>query len=1235
MQKLRKSAIRLVSLSLITLMLLPLGVLAQQLLGGFNGTVTDAAGAVVPQAEIKVINRATNLQQTTKSDENGRFSFADLQIGTYKVTFAKDGFKTQEYPDIIVQANRTTTLKASLQVGGASETITVTASPLLNETDTSNGYVLSTSAIQALPLGTGSFTQLATLAPGVHADPLGGADSNAGLGNMNINANGQRDTSNNFSVDGVSANNLFNGKSSSQVEENRNTLNTGQTSITGGLTRTNTSVYDAIGQGILSPPQETIQELRVNTSMYDAAQGNRSGAQIEVITKSGSNEYHGQVYDYLQNSDFNAAPFFFNATPSITQKVPPLHRNTFGGTMGGPIMKDKLFFFASYQGVRVSDALQGLSQFSVPSALTDDRSAATLAAEFTKGAPLSNNTTTVITANQIDPVALAILNAKLPNGQFLIPTPQIADANVGTLRFNTQLQAPASFTMDQFRGNIDYNFSPKDRIAFKYAFQTDPSVSPFGLDALAGFTQRLASGAQGLSIDNTTVLSPSLTWEQKVSFGRQIVFSNNDSPLTPGDVGMNIFGASIFPQLSIRGVRIGSSSTNQSLSIGPSQGAISDNAGIFQNNFAITNNLNWVWGRHTIAFGANLARSYMNVVNNDNQTGELNFNSFTDFLQGIISNTSTFNQLFVGASSRYFITNEAGAFVQDNFKFKTNLSFTLGLRFDYNGPLVESHGNLENFDPTQYKYNLATDTIVNTGLVIAGNNPNFATPGASDSTLTGRQWGFAPRLGVAWSPSFVKNLVFRAGYGIYYDRGELFSYLSPGAGNGNGGPFGVTRELPFVAILTPPAVGVPLSLTNPFGATAPTAPGGNPASFTVPNMAALVSGNSKINNPFTLGAYDSQNVLPYAQSWSLDVQWQPKNDLVFTLCYVGNHGTHQILPIPFNQAEIANATNPVNGQTSTYSQNLSALEPAKTRDGGNIDLRVPFLGYSPNSVLFESVGNSNYNALQFSVNKRLTHGLQINGSYTWSRSLDDASGVGLFLKSNDPTNPASSYGPSDFDRTHVISVGYLYEIPNLAASNQLLGRFINGWSISGVTVLESGTPYSVIDFSGAVASIFGDLNIIDPILPFAPTGSVATATLQGTRNINVANPVLNPNAFGANILVPSAANGIPADDLTETGFGNAGRNSFRAPFQSRTDMAFAKSIKLTERFNLKFRADIFNIFNTPSFDAPNNSISLASFQTINKVSQRVIATPSSTTLGVIQRTLGSPRLMQFSLHLNF
>src|SRR5581483_10827085 len=576
-------------------------------------------------------------------------------------------------------------------------------------------------------------------------------------------------------------------------------------------------------------PQETIQELRVNTSMYDAAQGNRSGAQIEVITKSGSNEYHGQVYDYLQNSDFNAAPFFFNATPSITQKVPPLHRNTFGGTMGGPIMKDKLFFFASYQGVRVSDALQGLSQFSVPSALTDDRSAATLAAEFTKGAPLSNNTTTVITANQIDPVALAILNAKLPNGQFLIPTPQIADANVGTLRFNTQLQAPASFTMDQFRGNIDYNFSPKDRIAFKYAFQTDPSVSPFGLDALAGFTQRLASGAQGLSIDNTTVLSPSLTWEQKVSFGRQIVFSNNDSPLTPGDVGMNIFGASIFPQLSIRGVRIGSSSTNQSLSIGPSQGAISDNAGIFQNNFAITNNLNWVWGRHTIAFGANLARSYMNVVNNDNQTGELNFNSFTDFLQGIISNTSTFNQLFVGASSRYFITNEAGAFVQDNFKFKTNLSFTLGLRFDYNGPLVESHGNLENFDPTQYKYNLATDTIVNTGLVIAGNNPNFATPGASDSTLTGRQWGFAPRLGVAWSPSFVKNLVFRAGYGIYYDRGELFSYLSPGAGNGNGGPFGVTRELPFVAILTPPAVGVPLSLTNPFGATAPTAPGGNPA----------------------------------------------------------------------------------------------------------------------------------------------------------------------------------------------------------------------------------------------------------------------------------------------------------------------------------------------------------------------------------------------------------------------
>jgi hypothetical protein len=278
----------------------------------------------------------------------------NLPIGSYSVTVTQSGFQAKVFTQIPVSANRTTTVDAQLEVGAAATTIEVEATPLRNETDATVGYVLDSSTIQKTPLGTGSFTQLALLSPGVNADFLSGSGTNSGLGNQNIWANGQRDTSNSISLNGVSGNNLFNGKTSSSVSENRFVLNTGYGGLShaGGDLQTSVSVYDAIGQGIPTPAPETLQELRVNTAMYDSSQGGNSGAQIAMITRSGSNQFHSQVYEYFQNKAMNAAPFFRNADPVIPgqDKVPALHYNRFGATIGGPIIKDKLFFFTSYQG---------------------------------------------------------------------------------------------------------------------------------------------------------------------------------------------------------------------------------------------------------------------------------------------------------------------------------------------------------------------------------------------------------------------------------------------------------------------------------------------------------------------------------------------------------------------------------------------------------------------------------------------------------------------------------------------------------------------------------------------------------------------------------------------------------------------------------------------------------------------------------------------------------------------
>jgi hypothetical protein len=628
------------------------------------------------------------------------------------------------------------------------------------------------------------------------------------------------------------------------------------------------------------------------------------------------------------------------------------------------------------------------------------------------------------------------------------------------------------------------------------------------------------------------------------------------------------------------------------------------------------------------------------------------------------------------------------------------LTITAGLRWDWDGPLYEKNGLLTNFYPKNYSYDLGTDTINNIGLVIAGNNKQFCATKSvictsSDSTLTGRQWIFEPRIGVAWSPHFVKNLVVRAGYGLYADRGEFFTELSASAGIGISGPFGVTTEQPFTVPFNASCNGVHCLSNNPFGTSAPPAPPTNLSGVQrlVHNQSAL-SGCAEPVTPtctptgdplfaFLFGGYDPRNTLPYSENWTLDVQWQPINSLLIDVGYVGNHGQHELLPIPFNQPGIATPTNPINGQIYSYGyQATDNILDANKNPGilqteqvattiaefsgadGNTALRVPFIGYNPNSDFWEAEGISNYHALQLSVKKRMSRGLMLNAAYTWSHTLDDGSGLseGLFFNGNNPLNPRSAYASSGFDRTHVFTINYTYQIPDITKSKGFLKHIVNGWGVNGVTIAESGLPYSVYDFSGTVASQYfgaGDDFITNPLL----NGSPKSTLLQGTTGVNPNNPVLNAGAFGINVNAPGT-NGVPpcgptthggtACDFSETGFSSAGRNAFRGPFQTRFDFSVFKLFRLNERFSLRYDAQFFNLFNHPSFDAPNNNISLnpcfgpnlqTSIPNGCQWQGTIPAVPPSTKAfgdgtvpfgsGFIQSTLGSPRLIQMSLHLTF
>lgn len=959
-----------------------------------------------------------------------------------------------------------------------------------------------------------------------------------------------------------------------------------------------------------------------------------------------------------------------------------------------------------------SDQFKGFSTLTVPVGLTDDRSTGGLLNSLT-----SYNVATACNANYgagkpyvdlptcwaaqqglasnqgkatIDPVAANLLNAKLPNGKFLIPSVQNTDPSQLFGGSNVFLSGSSLFTTNMAVGDLDYDINQNDRLSAKYFFQHAPNASPFTISKTGGFPEVEDSGAHVASLSNSITLGPRMNWRQLFGYSRQKVYTAFE-PQIPGNLGIGL-PSGTFPGLSLGNLAYNSGG---SITTGPYSAFVDD--GYFQNRWNPSTTLFYSVGKHSLSFGATYSYTQLNVRNLRGGQGEVSTTNLPSLLAGTVSSSN----FLVGDANRYYRTNEVGSFAQDKWQILPNLSITAGIRYDYNGPFSEKYGNIFNFDPKLYS--ATASTVTNDGFVVAGNNKFFPTAGAGNSTMTGRQWGIGPRVGFALSPTrFNNKIVFSGGTGFYYDRGELFSYLSQPAGGTTGGPFGVTEAPPLVDYVTGAGT---RTLENPLGSTVVPIPSSNPHDFTqkLPTANQIratctavaietATGDCGVT-PLNFGAYNRTNKLPYSINYGLNVQWQPANDTAVTVGFVGNVGRHGVIGLPFNEPGVATPSNPINGETSSYGYqvlnqnspvkcgtktcyNSISTEPYNTYSGGNVDLRVPYVGYSPNAALFTASGVSSYNALQTQLEKRMSHHVQATVAYTWSHALDEQSDLGLFFTGDNPNHLRDSYASADFDRTHVLTSAFVFTLPDAVRQASLLGKFVDGWQMSGIAVGESGQPFSLYEYNGAVGSLFfGNYpTLMNPVLGIkdgshpksALTGHAGAfrtaAGYLGAIDVNQLQvPSLQPGQKG----IPACAANEPCDYF-ETDFTPGQRNIFRQSFQKRADVSISKSLRVGGRVAALYSFNVFNLTNTPSFDVPSNSASIGQSKvqgligtTANTTAQygQVVASagteqsvtvPSlykiptknsdgstASTFGAVRNTVGGSRAIEMSLHINF
>ena len=1121
--------------------------------GAISGVVHDSSGALVPDASITATNLATGLIRHLVSSTKGDFAIQILEPGHYSLAISKEGFATSNFPDIVVNVTQVTGINVSLTVGSAQETVQVQATGELLQTESSTlGSVVTGEQVRNLPLVSRNYTQIVTLSPGVASDVT---DAGAfGRGTTTFVSAGTTSTDNNFQMDGVEINDL---QSSGQFSG-----------------------------GVAIPNPDTIAEFKVQTSQYDASYGRNAGANVNLVTKTGSNQFHGSIWEFFRNEALNANNYFLKQQG---QPRPVLRQNQPGFTFGGPIKKDKVFLFTSYQSTRQVNGVDSQCSTSLNTPpLTNDRSAAALGALFARqptfvqelglknkqGMPLGPNV--LPDGSNIAPQALALFNLKLANGQYAIPTPQRINPS---LPFAAQgvstISDPCRFNEDQFMTNGDYDQTAATQWQVRFFFANSQQaytlpMANLGGATAPGFPQDTPNHFRNFSILNNHIFTPNLLNQAEFGFHRTWVDTAQQEQFQFSDLGATVPSFDTLPEIGFLG--------------GITLGGNGQTVVLAQDTWVYQDTVSWTRGRHAFRFGGGVTRVH-NDIDSFQFLGGFIFGTYPDALlgQSAAQNGTPFSNMYLSIDlpaelQRKFRTLDYNAYGQDDYKVTPHLTLNLGFRYERIGDNSDDLGRLSNFDLTRADPNPPAGGSLN-GFVVASNFsgtiPAGVTKSSSRLAIAGNgQNTLNPRVGFAYQLPDADRVVLRGGYGIFHEtptgQPNLQLLLNP--------PFADFRQLS----------GASNGAAN---WAAPIAPfTGSFPNFTPYSPTSALS-------LFTF----ANNFRPaIIQHFSLNTQTSLTRNMVLEIGYLGTRGQHLGIIRLANQALSASPSNPIRGETTNTSTNVGLRVP------------VPGLGTSTFNQV-ESTGSSWYHGLLVNFTQRFKNGSQAQVAYTWSRSLSDtvgaSTGVNGGVRTGDQNDPRADYGPDFFNRPNRLVANFLYQIPTPFRATSLAGETLGGWGATGVIEIQSGHNLYVTNTNAfnafGISGQEGDFGEIAPGCRNDQLGTRGSVTSKLT------------NYFNTSCFSPTYP--VIGSDGIATGFGNTKPGILRGPAQNNVDFALQKRFSFnvfSEHANGEFRAELFNALNTPQFSDPNLMLDSPSF-------------------GVINTTSVAPRIMQLAVKFSF
>jgi hypothetical protein len=1090
---------------------LPLRVHGQVSGATLSGTVTDSTGAVIPNVQVSIKNQGTGEVRSVTVDSAGFYSAPNLLPGKYDVAATATGFATTIQNGVILTVGSQQLLNIKMKVGQVAEKIEVTdAAPAVQLSNSTIAGVVSQEAVAQLPLNGRDWTSLATLQPGV--DSVGSIQANTGGPDrarrgygVQMTISGTRPTQNNYRIDGISVNDYTNG---------------GPGSVEGS-----TLGVDAV------------QEFSVLTSNYSAEYGRTSGGVVNALTKSGTNQFHGDVYEFLRNSALDARNYFDPAS------IPAFRRNQFGAALGGPIIKDRTFFFADYEGLRQNQGVT--SQVTVPSA------AARQGILCSIPQPGPNGCTTHRVTGAFDPdPATGIDKSVLPflplwglpnagligngdQGTYSFTAPHITSENFGTAR-------------------LDHRISVKDSIfgSYQYDFATATQPDPAN-DVLVGNS----TGRAYVALEETHIFSSQVINSARFGFNRSLHTAQGESAINSlaGSPALGESPGADNPQIDISGFVSAQPGLNQI-----------ERLDFFENSYQGYDDLFWTRGTHSLKMGFAVERVQLNAFD-PAPAGEIAFGSLADpTSNGFLTNNPIV--LTAPLPSAPFIhfnfrSSVFGAYVQDDVRLRPTLTLNLGLRYEMSTVPSEIHGHLSALH-SPYNQTFA-DTIVGKTVF---QNPTYKN--------------FEPRVGFAWDPFGNGKTSVRGGFAMFdvlplpYLLGQFATNTAPFTENG----------------------------------TASSLPAGSFPTGAFNILATNAASNLGLRIPY-IQPNPKRN---YVMQWNLNIQRELAPNLTAMIAYVGSRGVHMIF-----RADDINTTLPINGSTPPY------LWPAP----GTATPISPAIGRMDT---LQWNNDSYFDGMEVQVEKRMSHGFQVQGSYTWSRAIDGGDGSiasDSFLNSIPALFfflPKYRRAPADFNVTHNLTINYLWSIPASGSLQGPLAWAAKGWQLGGIMQIKTGIPFTPL--------IGGDPMGLLSSAPFAYpdrlTGSGCSAP------VNPGNPTayIKVNCFAlpaatpaiAAKCVPFSGDGNPVPGTCANLLGNSGRNSVYGPGLIDFDFSMIKDTKVSERLNVQFRAEIFNIFNRTNFNPPlaNNTL----------FDQGGVPNPAA---GLLDSTSTSSREVQFALKLIF